>query len=85
MISNGFPTQIGLQTLFHTRTRNLIKRFNGIKDYDPLLPLIWLTLGLFRLTILGDDFYREETNLFVGTRAEPVVMGHEARLLLLIN
>ena len=38
------------------RKRNLIKRFNEIEDYDPLLSLIRLILGLLRLKIFYDGF-----------------------------
>ena len=38
------------------RTRNLIKRLNEIEDYDPLLSLIRLILGLLRLKISYDGF-----------------------------
>ena len=50
------------ETFYYIRKRNLIKRFNGIKDYDPLLPLLRLIIGLLRLNLFYDDF-RVESSL----------------------
>ena len=63
----------------HIRKRNLIKRFNGIEDYDPLLPLFRLIIGLLRLYLFMLIFEWIATT-FINIRDEPVVMGHEARL-----
>ena len=63
MISNCFQIQnTFIKPFNHIRKRNLIKRFNGIEDYDPLLPLFRLIIGLLRLNLFYDDF-RVESSL----------------------
>ena len=63
MISNCFQIQNIFTKPFlkHIRKRNLIKRFNGIEDYDPLLPLFRLIIGLLRLYPFYDDFRVENS------------------------
>ena len=57
MISNCFQIQnTFIKPFNHIRKRNLIKRFNGIEDYDPLLPLFRLIIGLLRLYLFYDGF-----------------------------
>ena len=80
MISNCFQIQnTFIKPFNHIRKRNLIKRFNGIEDYDPLLPLFRLIIGLLRLYLFMLIFEWIATT-FINIRDEPVVMGHEARL-----
>ena len=57
MTSNCFLLQnTFIKPFNHIRKRNLIKRSNGIEDYDPLLPLFRLIIGLLRLYRFDDDF-----------------------------